>query len=263
MNYKKQYELLISTRLKLHQERIYNKKQGAYYEKHHILPKCIGGDNSPTNLLLLTSREHFIAHLLLWKIHGGKLFYAIWLMMQRNTSCCKDVTITSRRFAYLREEQKRLNRKTGKDHWNYGKHHTIKSKQKMREAKLGKPSSRKGIRLTEKTKEKIRIANVNKKLSAAHKQNISNALRVSKHPMMTNTQPFQHMKVKSNKNLQMKWMNAMEIYDVWINNNKPGYVNMQKITKISSLRAMIKWFDKWGNPSKNDTWIDWRKNHTQ
>lgn len=41
------------------------KSNTTYYESHHIVPKCLGGDNSKLNLVLLTAREHYIAHLLL------------------------------------------------------------------------------------------------------------------------------------------------------------------------------------------------------
>ncbi len=36
-----------------------------YYERHHILPKCLGGENDKENLVLLTGKEHFICHKLL------------------------------------------------------------------------------------------------------------------------------------------------------------------------------------------------------
>lgn len=39
-----------------------------YYEKHHILPKSLGGKNKNDNIVKLTGREHYIAHLLLWKM---------------------------------------------------------------------------------------------------------------------------------------------------------------------------------------------------
>ena len=39
-----------------------------YREKHHILPHCMGGKKNPDNLVELTAREHYIAHLLLWKM---------------------------------------------------------------------------------------------------------------------------------------------------------------------------------------------------
>lgn len=40
-----------------------------YYETHHIIPKCMGGDDSKDNLVELTYREHCLAHKLLTKIH--------------------------------------------------------------------------------------------------------------------------------------------------------------------------------------------------
>lgn len=48
-----------------------------YTEKHHILPRCLGGDNAQANVIRLTAGDHFFAHLLLAKIHGGKLWYAL------------------------------------------------------------------------------------------------------------------------------------------------------------------------------------------
>jgi len=38
-----------------------------YVEKHHIIPKCMNGDNSINNIAVLTAREHFICHKLLIK----------------------------------------------------------------------------------------------------------------------------------------------------------------------------------------------------
>ena len=46
-----------------------------YTEKHHILPRSIGGDNSPENLVVLTAREHFICHYLLPKFCIGGAYY--------------------------------------------------------------------------------------------------------------------------------------------------------------------------------------------
>jgi hypothetical protein len=42
-----------------------------YTEKHHIIPKSLGGSNKKDNLALLTAREHFICHLLLTKMTSG------------------------------------------------------------------------------------------------------------------------------------------------------------------------------------------------
>lgn len=54
-----------------------------YWEKHHIIPRSMGGDNTKENLVLLTAREHFICHKLLVKMcistdDIAKMSLAIW-----------------------------------------------------------------------------------------------------------------------------------------------------------------------------------------
>jgi hypothetical protein len=66
MNYKKHYMMLMETR------KLRVKNSDTYYENHHILPRSMGGSNDPENLVLLTVREHFIAHWLLWRIHRNE-----------------------------------------------------------------------------------------------------------------------------------------------------------------------------------------------
>jgi hypothetical protein len=56
-----------------------NPPQG-YTEKHHIVPRCLGGGDAPENIVRLSARQHFVAHLLLAKIHGGKLIVAAFRM---------------------------------------------------------------------------------------------------------------------------------------------------------------------------------------
>lgn len=40
-----------------------------YFENHHIIPKCLGGCNEQSNMIKLSLREHYIAHLLLAKAY--------------------------------------------------------------------------------------------------------------------------------------------------------------------------------------------------
>jgi len=42
-----------------------------YYECHHILPKSMGGSNKQENIVLLTAKEHFVAHHLLYEFCVG------------------------------------------------------------------------------------------------------------------------------------------------------------------------------------------------
>ena len=48
-----------------------------YYEKHHIIPRSLGGSNDNENLIKLTAREHYFAHLLLAKFAGPKMIIAL------------------------------------------------------------------------------------------------------------------------------------------------------------------------------------------
>lgn len=101
MNYQAAYNRLISYR----QE---HPAQG-YTERHHILMRSIGGSNDPTNLVVLTGREHWIAHLLLYKIHrNSHTAHACNMMAMR----CEERDIlyirNSRMYERIREECAKL-----------------------------------------------------------------------------------------------------------------------------------------------------------
>ena len=66
MNYKSIYEQIINKR-KL------DKPEG-YKEKHHIIPRSLGGTEDLENIIFLTAREHFICHYLLAKIYKKESF---------------------------------------------------------------------------------------------------------------------------------------------------------------------------------------------
>lgn len=55
-----------------------------YQEKHHIIPKCLGGDDQENNLIWLYAQEHFYAHkiLALENEHHSGLQFAFWNMCQ-------------------------------------------------------------------------------------------------------------------------------------------------------------------------------------
>lgn len=78
MNYQNVYSRLV--------DRAKTRQLIGYKEKHHIVPKCLGGSNKSANLVELTVREHYICHLLLVKIHpdNPKLWYALDAMITFN-----------------------------------------------------------------------------------------------------------------------------------------------------------------------------------
>jgi hypothetical protein len=76
VDYKRIYEAFIKDR------RAKEIELSGYSERHHILPRCLGGGDELGNVIALTADDHFFAHLLLARIHGGKLASALHLMMQ-------------------------------------------------------------------------------------------------------------------------------------------------------------------------------------
>ena len=60
MNYLKIYEDFILDIQSKNRKKI-NKKD-LNYVLHHIMPKCLGGNNDDENLILLTNREHYFVH---------------------------------------------------------------------------------------------------------------------------------------------------------------------------------------------------------
>jgi len=56
-------------------------KPESYSERHHIIPKSLGGDDDSENLIYLSARAHFLDHWLLYKIHNcqktARAFYGM------------------------------------------------------------------------------------------------------------------------------------------------------------------------------------------
>lgn len=145
MNYKKIYREMI--------EKAAGRDLAAdiYIEKHHILPKCLGGTNDASNIVKLTAAEHYVAHQLLVKMHPGnsKLIYAVHAM---TIGSKKQHIRNNKEYSWIREQFSKTLSKTHKNkivsqetrikmsesskarknnnNW-LGRNHSEKSKQKM------------------------------------------------------------------------------------------------------------------------------------
>lgn len=80
-----------------------------YSEKHHIIPKSLGGSNHIENLVLLSAREHFICHWLLTKmVVGTKEKYQMWnafsCMLYRENGNQQRYKINSRAFDLIKKQ---------------------------------------------------------------------------------------------------------------------------------------------------------------
>ena len=197
MDYDFHYYKLVETRRLLDRSR----NNDGTLEQHHIIPRSLGGSDLDDNLVLLTPREHFIAHWLLYKMHVGqnkaKMAYAFFRMCSNNTNqkrlitarqydiaktamqnSCKGINHPRYSKKLWSDEQKQAisdrqmgekNTMYGKSPWNKGIkgvcYHSDETKQKLREQRLNKPRS-------EETKLKISQSHIGKSKSESHKEKL-------------------------------------------------------------------------------------------
>jgi len=166
MNHKKVYDSLI--------EKAKNRHLDEYCEQHHIIPRCMGGTDDKCNLVNLTAREHFLAHYLLAKMHGGDNWKPLLYWKEQN----------SRLYEIARKEVKKF--MSSKDPWNKGltggkwsdarreaqKHVVHKGLSKETKAKMRKPK-------TAEHAEKIRLAKLNQSEETKVKNSFKQKLRTT------------------------------------------------------------------------------------
>lgn len=138
--YYKQYNKLINKAIKRNPSEIENLPT----EKHHILPKCMGGKDEENNLVKLTIKEHIFAHLFLMRAYpnNSKLIYAANRMLSTNKDGIRYPIISSlsiRTISLIRENlsKVRSERMKGENHPRYGKKLSNETKDKIRKARLG------------------------------------------------------------------------------------------------------------------------------
>ncbi len=129
-----------------------------YTEKHHIFPVSVFGKNN--GIVVLTARDHYIAHALLEKIcmrryglhhyRTHKMIKAFWCM---NNKMKESRYINS----HLYESSKKIYTETikGENHHFYGKKHSLETKRKMSEDRRGEKSPNYGRKASIETRQKL------------------------------------------------------------------------------------------------------------
>lgn len=122
-------------------------------EKHHIMPRALGGNDDSYNLVKLTSRQHFVCHLLLVKMVEGldrsKMAFAVRMMT--NT---RQQKVSSRIYEIVRREHSEAIRAL-----RLGSKHSDETKARISLSMSGK--------------------NAGKRLSDSHRMKISKALQAN------------------------------------------------------------------------------------
>lgn len=118
-------------------------------ERHHIIPKSMGGSNDKTNLVYLTAREHLVCHMLLTKFTTGNdkrlMHYALGKFIQM--SPLQDRRVTSWEYAKIRDSI--IMARTGHKH-------SDEAKRKMSDAQKGKIPHNKGQRGVDKRSDEFK-----------------------------------------------------------------------------------------------------------
>lgn len=151
-----------------------------YHERHHIIPRCMGGANDRDNLIDLFAREHFIAHrlLALENPDNDKLVYAWHLMSFGKNQDRATCVVTAEEYEEARKSFSIIqsNAMLGERNPNYGKHHSDETKQKISMANKGKCAGDKNPMYGDHRFAGENNPNYGKHLSEEAKTKISNAL---------------------------------------------------------------------------------------
>lgn len=165
MNYQKIYDALIL--------RAKSRILEEYTEKHHILPRSLGGSDDATNIVSLTPEEHFLAHQLLVKIYqqqGNQGAYAKMLFALNLMSGKSNLKRRNKYYGWIRRKV---------SEYRTGSCHTTESKEKNSQslkARYTKVTHHlKGKPLSEEHKEKLRQSLKGRTVSDETRQKISKA----------------------------------------------------------------------------------------
>ena len=148
-----------------------------YKEKHHIIPKSLGGTDDINNIIELTGRQHFIAHHLLWKSYQNKEMTLAFWSMKMNKRFGK---ISSKTYNLLKEQHSHYQSVHMK---TFNPMFSVEAKNKVSQYRKGKSlsydtkkkisDSSKGIPKKESTKRKISMSLKGKQKSEIHKLRLS------------------------------------------------------------------------------------------
>ena len=113
MDYQRHYNLLI--------EKAQQRTTDLYTERHHIVPRCMGGTNDKDNLVALTPEEHYVAHQLLVKMYpdNRSLVHAAIMMIPKSHT---NIHRSNKMYGWLkRKYQSVCKQRIGAKNGSYGR----------------------------------------------------------------------------------------------------------------------------------------------
>jgi len=271
LNYQKIYNALVD---KCVARGLDKKVLDGYFEKHHIIPKCLGGSDKNSNFVLFTPREHVIAHRLLWKANPDN--YSLMWAYARTVNSHKGI-LTSREVEKAKiakaefmsnrvvsEETKEKIRQTLTGHKRTTES-IEKGRQKMMGHKVSEETKSKisakrqeliasgwtvpesarkkigdafrGKKRSPEAVEKSRLAQIGKVISEEQKAQLSEYQKSLK--------PWQKSAALARPARARVWAMAANYYNIWIENDKPKAYSFATIcSKLENVEYPRFHFDK-------------------
>ena len=227
MNYQKLYTNIV--------RRGQNRILEGYSEKHHIIPRCMGGTDEITNLVSLTPEEHYLCHLLLVKIHPNniRLVKAAMFMVSSN----KDQQRNNKAYGWLKRQYSEYmrgpnNPSTLNGTWNKG------------------------------------ITGYKNKVNFSDKTIESMSERMKTKNPCAGVKPWNHP--RATDITRALWKRADTIYQIWIENNKPSYCKLYGLTmnrnynwkddgkEAGPFMNMVKYFRNGWVPTTDIEWTQYK-----
>lgn len=288
MNYLKIYDALVCKSKIRGLDK--NKLEG-YYEKHHVIPKCMGGSDSDDNFVLFTPREHVIAHKLLWKAYPDniKLMWAYSrtvnshkkILTSREVEKLKLIKAKTMSERVISEETKKKISDTLKGH-KRSRESVEKGSAKLRGRKASPErieaqrvkrleliasgwthSEESRAKISASSRGRIPSEETRKKISLAFKgRSISDNTRKAASEYQKSLLPWERSSAKSNPNKLERWRWADYYFEFWEFVGKPkhcsftSYLNSAQGTSYYQgyFQCMVGMFTSGWVPMEDPKW---------
>ena len=281
MNYTKIYNQLVD---KAKLRGLDKSQHEGYFEIHHILPKCLGGSDEAGNLVMFTAREHFVAHMLLWKTYPEdvSLMRAAFLMANRKIS-----RINSKNYEVLKIKISIAASESysGENNPFYGKKHSEETKLKFknRPSKRGEANPNFGRKLSPEQRANMSASRIGipwteeRRAVAVFKTGEDHHMFGKSHPpellkqiseslRARDQRPWENVATQTEESM-IKWSMCDYYYNLWVTFDKPGLKVLTKIYNQTHnddvslsffTNPRLKWLDGW-IPQEDPKWVEFSK----
>lgn len=204
-----------------------------YTEEHHIVPRCVGGQDDSNNLVMLTPEEHYVCHQLLVKIYPGniKLVKAAMFMVASN----KHQRRSNKTYGWLKKQY---------SEYMKGPNNPSKVKGTWNKGVTG-------------YKNKVNFSDESLKMFSE---------RMKTDNPMSGIKPWNHP--RATDITKAIWARADEIYNIWQTNNQPSFCKLFGLSmnkkydwktdgkEVGPFMNMVKYFKNGWIPTED---LEWQK----